>query len=813
MRRIVSLCKVLVVASLALFFSCASPDVEDERTSLTIRFATRTERTVVADIQGAVARWDVGMTRVSDGKTASGSGSGDSITINDLSPGTWDITVTGVNASGDILAEGSQSGVRVIFGETQSVTVAIGLRTSGTGGYSLSVAVPSAVGVTHVRVTIDGIPFTPVVPYEVSGGYTRFTCAENGITAGLKLVTLEFIKGDPAFPGSTRLAAFMEAVQVAPGIAASRWIAPGGALVTERVYAEADFSTSSTMFASASFTAGANTSIDPSTNTYDWTNVYVPGDDLRFLVSAGLPGQQLTFTWNGGSSQTLASGVYSNTLPFGAVASGTLVLTVTASDGTNSTDYTFNCTRVHRVIYHPNGAKHPTTGSAESYIAYYTAGSVVGSLPEPGYMPCLTGYKCIQDGITMVNARNAGEWCGWGTNPGPWNGTETLYATLPAITSDKILYAKWTPIGGKGPGGGAVFYDKALHGSPFDKANPYAGGWRYLETKTLVDTPIVKWGRDGIYYGATLSGIGEGRINTAILKDHTDAVSAVGRCRAYVVGVYDDWYLPSTSELLKRNEYLDTGAMGFWSSTESSSSQSYNVAGSSDSLIVKTTDNNVSAVRSFAGPEPAKMVAYVTVPAEIKSSNGGSVPSSPQLYPVDQSIPVLGNIGGLTHIADFSFMGWSTRPGGRGTTYSPGTTLPDDSGDVVLYPRWNVVPFVSINYAMVNSLATAMSGVPVDNSDANRLRVNDILVYKLTNGNVGKIRIDDVSYNGNYGLQFTYTEWDSSGSVVVFTGNASINGTAHWTRASVDVFQLQNFTATERAIVMVNGSIIYYLGQ
>ncbi|HNQ97804.1 MAG TPA: hypothetical protein PKH81_06915, partial [Treponemataceae bacterium] len=349
-------------------------------------------------------------------------------------------------------------------------------------------------------------------------------------------------------------------------------------------------------------------------------------------------------------------------------------------------------------------------------------------------------------------------------------------------------------------------------GSSFDKANPYAGGWRYLEIMNLVTNSTASWGRSGVYYGATRSGIGEGRINMAILKDHTDAVSAVGRCRAYTGGGFSDWYLPTTGEL---NDAYSKSALlsgGHWSSEEQNATTIYNSANGTTNTYTKTGTNNVSAVRSFAGSEPTKMVAYVTVPAEIQSTNGGSVPSSPQLYPVGQSVPVLGNIGGLTHIADFSFMGWSTRPGGRGTTYLPGTTLPVDSGDVVLYPRWQVPGYDTLDFAKVTALTGAATAAPVDNSDANRLMVNDILVYKLNNGNVGKIRIDNADYGSNHGLQFYWQEW-TSGGVDVGNNSAVIEGTAYWNRDGTNVFHLQNFTGTERAIVMENGSIIYYLGQ
>jgi hypothetical protein len=109
------------------------------------------------------------------------------------------------------------------------------------------------------------------------------------------------------------------------------------------------------------------------------------------------------------------------------------------------------------------------------------------------------------------------------------------------------------PIGGTGPAGGHIFYDKGS----------YSNGWRYLEAAPAsTEWTDKEWGSFGILIGGTETGIGTGQSNTTIivtwLNNNSDDTlgdvtyktdRAAYLCDALTVGVYSDWFLPSKDEL------------------------------------------------------------------------------------------------------------------------------------------------------------------------------------------------------------------------------------------------------------------------
>jgi hypothetical protein len=99
-------------------------------------------------------------------------------------------------------------------------------------------------------------------------------------------------------------------------------------------------------------------------------------------------------------------------------------------------------------------------------------------------------------------------------------------------------------IGGAGPGGGFVFYDK---GSASD-------GWQYLE----VAPASTEWrrklrGAGGEYFGTSSTSIGSGKTNTATmvakLLERNEDDTAAQLCDGLIFGGKDDWFLPSKDEL------------------------------------------------------------------------------------------------------------------------------------------------------------------------------------------------------------------------------------------------------------------------
>ena len=120
-------------------------------------------------------------------------------------------------------------------------------------------------------------------------------------------------------------------------------------------------------------------------------------------------------------------------------------------------------------------------------------------------------------------------------------------------------------IGGKGPSGGWIFYDKGM----------YSDGWRYLEAAPSdLSGGRYVWGENG--WIKTSTEIGTGYANTMKISSYRDGdVTAAKACLDYSVNGYDDWFLPSKDELNLMYENLYKKGIGsfvgdyaYWSSSK-----------------------------------------------------------------------------------------------------------------------------------------------------------------------------------------------------------------------------------------------------
>ena len=108
--------------------------------------------------------------------------------------------------------------------------------------------------------------------------------------------------------------------------------------------------------------------------------------------------------------------------------------------------------------------------------------------------------------------------------------------------------------------------------------------------------------------GADGTAVGTGSQNTTdIINGCATAGIAARQCRNYAGGGYNDWFLPSKDELglmftnLKESGFGGFSAVNYWSSSESSSTQSWwqSFNTGSTGLGNKTTSYNVRAARAF----------------------------------------------------------------------------------------------------------------------------------------------------------------------------------------------------------------------
>lgn len=170
------------------------------------------------------------------------------------------------------------------------------------------------------------------------------------------------------------------------------------------------------------------------------------------------------------------------------------------------------------------------------------------------------------------------------------DGTTTRSNTITVTKGDIMITAVWKiinfTVGGIGPAGGYVFYDKGS----------YSDGWRFIECASadLDKGYIFGWYRpDGTNeMVGTTDGLGTGKANTEALvkamgntayvseSGTENGVYAAKACMDYEEGGYDDWYMPSKEEMAELCSTLKANDIGvwqdyYWTSTEKSATEVY----------------------------------------------------------------------------------------------------------------------------------------------------------------------------------------------------------------------------------------------
>ena len=172
------------------------------------------------------------------------------------------------------------------------------------------------------------------------------------------------------------------------------------------------------------------------------------------------------------------------------------------------------------------------------------------------------------------------------------------FVATTCIVYDIEAQTKVYKIGGRGPGGGYIFYDKGS----------YSNGWRYLEAAPN-DQGEAQWGCiEKSIPGAEGTSIGSGKSNTlAIERNCGESSIAAKLCTTYNGGGKSDWFLPSKNEfdLMYRN-FHKVGVGGFasdiyWSSSEINAkyawSQYFYIGG--QDYCLKNDYLRVRAIRAF----------------------------------------------------------------------------------------------------------------------------------------------------------------------------------------------------------------------
>jgi hypothetical protein len=159
-------------------------------------------------------------------------------------------------------------------------------------------------------------------------------------------------------------------------------------------------------------------------------------------------------------------------------------------------------------------------------------------------------------------------------------GERLLSLNIAAAQKYKCVTTSPCKIGQLGPGGGIVFYDagsreswgRYLEVAPFwwDRSFvPYGHGYDPWHNWCAAKNEFVKSDAEKIFF-ATDSSLGSGPRNTQLLVDN--CISGAGNAtKAYSGGGFNDWYLPTSSELKLLGEFNQETVQSSWDALRTNS--------------------------------------------------------------------------------------------------------------------------------------------------------------------------------------------------------------------------------------------------
>ncbi|MHC6203526.1 leucine-rich repeat protein [Breznakiellaceae bacterium SP9] len=176
-------------------------------------------------------------------------------------------------------------------------------------------------------------------------------------------------------------------------------------------------------------------------------------------------------------------------------------------------------------------------------------------------------------------------------------------------------------VGGLGPAGGIVFYDKGTD----------SDGWRYLEAAPASAEFTAVWDPNRTNAPGKTSEIGDGKKNTRLMADRF--ITLAYRIAGLNTGGYSDWFLPNLTELHLMYLNLSLRGLGsfkdgyYWASLESSNDSGYayyqRFSNGEQSYSSKSNSYNVRAVRAFSTAQATDPVVPPPPPGQYKVGDRG----------------------------------------------------------------------------------------------------------------------------------------------------------------------------------------------
>lgn len=305
------------------------------------------------------------------------------------------------------------------------------------------------------------------------------------------------------------------------------------------------------------------------------------------------------------------------------------------------------------------------TGNRNIEIVFCTALTGGNCYPTPGtsVQPVYVANGLFRSTITVPSTvdLNTGDWYlelwAGGTQLSPrerlTSAVYSIYATtaaalIPAPTTAGVYVSTDIFITGissaaKYYGDGAALTNVATH--TFKIGDTYGGGivfWVDSTGKQVLIAPTTdlgggtQWSNSSLFTGATLDGVYAGKANTVMISTSMGAGGYAARnCSDHIVMVngeyYDDWYLPSNTELLllyAQKAFVGDPANVYWSSTEATLDRALyvNFSNGFNSNDYKTGSASIRCIR--AGPT----TAVGNLPTNAETVTNGAYITSTQTF-------------------------------------------------------------------------------------------------------------------------------------------------------------------------------------
>jgi hypothetical protein len=401
----------------ALFLlDCRNPyHMDSPKGSIAISFSAGPAKTLVPNFTTAVNRYEVHASKSGSPTQVLATPSGGSVAFENLDTGTWNFSVTAMDANGTTIGTGSAV-FAVASGTNQTKKIPItfiGYDSSSTGNLAITLIWPKEIDFVDIAIT----PNETLVEssQSVGAGTRQMNIIGSNLPLGPHTLKLTFKRGGA---GGVVAGVFVEAINLFPGLTTDSWIDGSGAVKNSWTFNAPDFLDASTSLSGITI-AGAGFSFDPSITTY---YLYpFNADSVSFTPSSLVDGQYITYSWNLGPTLALANNATPAPLEFeSGINPNVLIITVTAPDRSTQKTYDLHI-QIYNVIYDANGG----SGDPPAIIVSRPAGRSVtlsgaGSMAKAGY-----GFG------------------GWNTAP---DGSGTHYDegapyTIPA--ADSTFYAQW----------------------------------------------------------------------------------------------------------------------------------------------------------------------------------------------------------------------------------------------------------------------------------------------------------------------------------------------------------------------------------